>query len=206
MDEVWQKAAIAIKKGSIVVIPTDTIYGIVVSAFNKKAVERLYRIRVRNPKKPCIILCASVNDFSKLGVVLDVFDKKVLSEIWPNPVSVILPCRKKSMTYLHRGTNALAVRIPKSKKLLGFLKKTGPIIAPSANLENSLPANSVVEAKKYFGDKVDVYVRGRISKKPSTLVSLVDGKLKVIREGAFRVSSKIQKTISKKLKITNSKF
>jgi len=186
MNKVWQKAVGPIKKGEIAVIPTDTIYGIVASARNRLAVNKFYRVRGRDSKKPCIILCSSVTDLKSLGVKIDFETKKLLSQIWPNPVSVILPCPNKSFSYLHRGTKTLAIRIPKSPKLREFLKKTGPIIAPSANPEGKPPAKNVGEAKSYFGDSAGVYVKGEISGKSSTLVKIEGGKIKVMRKGAWK--------------------
>ena len=193
MNISWNKAVLAIKKGDIAVIPTDTIYGIVASAGNQKAVAELYRIRGRNPKKPCIMLCSAISDLSNLGIDIDALGGVgLLSKIWPNPVSVILPCSNKSLVYLHRGTKTLAIRIPKNKKLRDFLKKTGPIIAPSANPEGEAPAKNIKEAKCYFGGKVGVYIEGKVSKKVSTIISLIDGQFKMIREGAWRVPKNIK--------------
>lgn len=187
MNFLWNTAAQAVKNGKLAVIPTDTIYGIVAAAFLPRAVNSLYRIRGRNMKKPCIILCSSKKDLPKLGIKIAAGDKKLLSKIWPNPVSVILPCVSAKMKYLHRGTKTLAVRMPKNKKLRDFIKKTGPILAPSVNPEGRPPAKNIAEAKSYFGGKVSVYVRGRVSEKPSTIISLIDGRIKVIRPGAWKI-------------------
>ena len=81
----------------------------------------------------------------------------------------------------------MAVRIPKNKKLRDFISKTGPIIAPSANPEGERPAENLREAESYFGNKVSVYIKGKISGKPSTLVKIENGKIKVIRQGIWKV-------------------
>jgi L-threonylcarbamoyladenylate synthase len=191
MDKNWQKAAVSIKNGGVAVIPTDTIYGIVAAACDRKAVAGLYRLRRRNPPKPCIVLCSSMGDLPKLGIKIGGGDKMLLSKIWPNPVSVILPCPALLMKYLHRGTKSLAVRIPRPKKLRDFIRRTGPIIAPSANPEGKPPAKSIGEAKSYFGDKVDAYVKGKVSRKPSTLIKVADGKIEIIRQGTWKVFQKL---------------
>lgn len=188
----WEKAVKLIKKGEIAFIPTDTIYGIVGSALNKNAVRNIYKIRGRNLKKPCIVLCSSIADLPKLGINIDASaDKKLLLKIWPNSVSVILPCTAEQMKYLHRGMKTLAFRIPKNKLLRNFIKKTGPIIAPSANPEGKPPAKNIKEAKGYFGNKVGVYVKGKVGGKPSTIVSLTGGKIKILRKGAWKVPRKL---------------
>ena len=186
-----EKVADVLKNGQLAVIPTDTVYGIVASALDKNAVERVYKVRGRNVNKPCIVLCGEISDLSKLGIVLSENDKEILSKIWPNPVSVILPCLDKKFDYLHRGINSLAIRIPKLEWLRKLLNEVGPIVAPSANLEGKPPAKNIIEAKRYFGERVSFYFEGKVSKDPSTIVLLSDGKLKVLRDGKFNVPSEL---------------
>lgn len=174
-----------IKAGKIGVLPTDTIYGLVGSALSKSAVSRIYKIKKRNPQKPLIILIGSMADLKLLGVKLDIKMQKMLRKIWPGPISVILSANIKKFSYLHRGKNNLAFRLPKNKKLRQFLKKTGPIVAPSANPENKKPAESIIQAKEYFGENIDFYVDdGTKKSKPSTLVEIKNGKIVILRKGA----------------------
>lgn len=171
-----------IKNDEVGVLPTDTLYGLVGSAFSPKAVERIYRLKNRAPKKPLIVLIAGWQDLEKFGVKVFGIDKKILEKYWPGPVSVILPTTVDYFTYLHRGTNAIAFRWPKNKQLQKILKETGPLVAPSANPESLPPATTIAEAKKYFGDQVDFYEDGgKITGQPSTLIKLQNGKLTQIR-------------------------
>jgi L-threonylcarbamoyladenylate synthase len=164
----------SIQKDGVGIFPTDTLYGILGSAFSKKAVERIYCIKGRDENKPFIILIASISDLKKFGVTLSKKQKDFLLTAWPGKVSVILPCLEKKFEYLHRGTKSLAFRLPKNKKLIDLLKKTGPLVAPSANPQNKKPASTIAEAKKYFADSVDFYVSGSTKKgKPSRVVSLL---------------------------------
>lgn len=148
-------------------MPTDTIYGIVGSAMKRKTVERIYRLRKRNPKKPFIILISSARDLAKFGIRSDARVKAFLNKVWPGPVSVILPCLTPKFRYLHRGTKTLAFRVPKPKATRALLEKTGPLVAPSANVEGKPPARNIGEAIRYFGDKVDVYVKDKRSAPPT---------------------------------------
>ena len=143
-----------LKKGNIGVIPTDTLYGIVGSAFSKKAVERIYEVKGRDENKPFIVLIASISDLKKFDIALTVPQKKLLDGVWPASVSVILPCPQKKFQYLHRGTKSLAFRLPKDRELQTFLKQTGPLVAPSANPQGGKPAETIAEAKKYFVEKL----------------------------------------------------
>lgn len=176
-------------RGAVGVLPTDTIYGIVGSALIEGTVERIYRLRKRDPEKPMIILISSARDLRLFGIKPFPRAERVLRKVWPGKVSVIFPCRYKKFAYLHRGTNALAFRVPASISLRALLAKTGPLVAPSANFEGESPARTIAEAKHYFGDRVDFYgAAGRITSKPSTLIAVdKDGAVTVLRQGAVKV-------------------
>lgn len=175
-------------QGKIVVMPTDTIYGIAGSALNKKAVERIYKLRKRNPKKPFIILISKLDDLNLFGIKLTEKQKEFLQKNWPNPLSVVLPSFGDEFKYLHRGTNSLAFRMPKDQNLLEILRKTGPLVAPSANFEGEKPAENIDQAKQYFQDGADFYVNGEvIQSAPSTLIDLTNNSIKILRQGSFRI-------------------
>lgn len=171
-----------IKNGGVGVLPTDTLYGLVGSALSKKAVERIYELRRRNHQKPMIILIGSFQYLKLFGISFAGRPdnrRRMLKKIWPGPVSVILslPRRQsilRKFRYLHRDTKTLAFRLPKKPALIQFLKKTGPLAAPSANLEGRPPARTASQAKKCFGDQVDFYLNGgRLAGLPSTLIQIL---------------------------------
>jgi L-threonylcarbamoyladenylate synthase len=172
-----------LKQGGVVVMPTDTLYGIVGIADSVETVNRIYNVRKRNPDKPCIILIGGVSELEKFSVTVSKEQKEILTQNWPGPVSIILDCEEEKFKYLHRGTKTLAFRLPASEDLQNLLKKTGPLIAPSANLEGFPPAQNISEAKKYFGDLVDLYVDGGEAKgNPSRVIKLKkDGAVEVLR-------------------------
>jgi L-threonylcarbamoyladenylate synthase len=179
-----------IKGGGIGVMPTDTMYGVVGSAFNKKTVERIYEVRRRNKKKPLIILISSIKDLEKFGIKN--IPVKYLNSLWPDKITIIFDCVQKRFEYLHRGSKKLGFRLPKDKWLKEFISKTGPIVAPSANTEGDKPSKNIKEAQKYFGADVDFYLdKGVMPIKPSTIVELVGDKdifeMKLIRKGAVRL-------------------
>lgn len=172
-----------LKGGGVGVLLTDTLYGLVGQAQNKKAVAKIYKIKGRNEKKPLIILISSIKTLGLFGVKIDKQTQKALENFWPGPVSVILPCCLKKFEYLHRGTCTLAFRMPNKKSLVEIIKKTGPLVAPSANPEGMPPAKNVTEARSYFGSGADFYVRGGKPKnKPSAIFSIKSGDMKIIRK------------------------
>lgn len=174
-------------------MPTDTIYGIVGNALNEKVVNRIYEIRKRAPEKPCIILISDIKDLAKFSIHLSVEQINKIKEYWsfdktqdfqPRPVSIVFDCTDQKFFYLHRGTQTLAFRIPAPHGLQELLKYTGPLIAPSANLEGLSPANNIHEAKNYFHEMVDLYIDGgERGGSPSKVIKLQkDGSALILRE------------------------
>jgi L-threonylcarbamoyladenylate synthase len=182
----YDEAALALQTGGIVAAPTDTVYGILGSALFPETIERLYAIRGRDLEKPLLLLIADRNDVERFGVELPSWERAFLERVWPGPVSVILPilhdeCEK--WRYLHRGTNTIAFRVPKKEVLRALLRKTGPLAAPSANPQGLPPATTIDEAGAYFGKSVDAYIDGgRLERKASKLIRLIDGRVEIIRE------------------------
>jgi len=180
-----------LRQGSVGVLPTDTLYGLVGSAFSKQAVQKIYRIKRRDLKKPFIVLIRDLSDLKKFGVTLSPRVKKFLNKAWPGKVSVILGV-KGNLNYLHRGTRTIAFRLPRPRWLRALLREVGPLVAPSANMHDKPPAKTIRVAKKYFGTRVDFYVdSGSLTSKPSTLVALQKGKVIVIRKGAVAVKNMV---------------
>lgn len=148
-----------IKSDGIGVMPTDTLYGLVGSAFSQKAITRIYKVKKRNKNKKLIVLTSSLKDLEKFKIKITKEQKEVLQKFWPGKVSVVL--------------NNTAFRLPKNKKLIEILKKTGPLVAPSANPESLKPAKNITEARKYFGNSVDFYLAGRtLNGRASRLIKL----------------------------------
>lgn len=181
-----ESVAEIINGGGVAVIPTDTVYGLVAKATNNQAVRRLYGLKSRE-NKPGTLVAANLDQLVKLGI-----PKRYLTAVeqfWPGPVSVVVPCGPE-LEYLHQGKMSLAVRIPKDEQLLDLLIKTGPLLTSSANLPGQPPANTLAEAKVYFGDKPDYYLDGGdlSGRQPSTVLRVVDDAIEVLRQGAVKIS------------------
>lgn len=185
MQNNWLKAEKILKEGGVAVIPTDTLYGLVASAFDKKAVERIYRIKNRGKDKPLIVLISSPKDLEKFGI------KGNFPKIFIPKVSVLIDCKNNKLKYIHRGTGEIAFRIisKRNKNLYNLISKVGPIVAPSANRESDKPAETIREAEEYFGMRVDCYVDGgRKVGEPSTLIRIKNRKIEILRQGRVKIS------------------
>lgn len=186
MKNNWKTAEDILKKDGVVVLPTDTLYGIIGRALSKKSVEKIYKIKGRIENKPFIVLINTIEDLKKFGIKIDKEQSKFLEKIWPGKVSIIFPCLLNKWSYIHRGVGSIAFRMigSKNRNLFNLIEKVGPLVAPSANLEGDKPAESVAQARKYFGKNVDLYINGGIRKvKPSTLVKFKNNDYIVLRQG-----------------------
>jgi L-threonylcarbamoyladenylate synthase len=182
----------SLKEGGVGVIPTDTVYGIVCSALNEKSVEKVYGIRRRRPDKPCIILIADISDLSLFGINVGRLTEQLINRLWPGQVSIILPCDKGEFSYLHRGTNTLAFRLPANEDLRAMLRETGPLIAPSANPEGQATAITIEKAREYFPENVDFFEdAGPRVGEPSTVVSIDNGEIRILRQGSVIISPEL---------------
>ena len=177
---------IILESGSVVVMPTDTVYGLACSASDKTAVERFYKLKDRTDK-PGTIIAANVEQLVELGLKRRYI--KPVEHLWPNPISVIIPSEPQHR-YLDLGAGTLAVRVVAEPEIRQVLEKTGPLLTSSANQPGEKPATNIDEARKYFGDKVDEYFDGGdlSNRKPSTIVRVVDDAVEVLRQGSVEVA------------------
>jgi tRNA threonylcarbamoyl adenosine modification protein (Sua5/YciO/YrdC/YwlC family) len=171
--------------GAVGVLPTDTVYGLVCRAADPVAVKRLYNLKHRE-KKPGTVIAASIDQLVQLGLKARYL--KAVAQYWPNPISIEMPS-EPSLKYIDEGRGTFAVRIPNDLKTQGLLEKTGPLLTTSANLPGQPPANTIKEARAYFGDQVDFYqdgvdMSGHLS---STIIRVIDDAVEVFRQGAVKI-------------------
>ena len=179
-----------LKKGGVGIMPTDTIYGLVASAFSSDSCERVKEIKGRNVGKGFIVLISSIDDLKKFEVIVSEKAKIFMQKFWPGKLSITLSTENDKFLYLSADDGTIAFRFPDKKKLIEILKQTGPLIAPSANPQGLSPAKNIDEVKKYFGENVDFYIdEGELVSAPSTLVKIDGDKIEVLRQGAVVVES-----------------
>ncbi|HSW37805.1 MAG TPA: L-threonylcarbamoyladenylate synthase [Candidatus Saccharimonadales bacterium] len=174
-----------VKPGTVGVIPTDTVYGVIARAEDHEAVARLYQLKSRE-NKPGTIIAANLEQLEKLGLKHRYL--KAVEQFWPGAVSVVIPSGPE-LDYLHLGQGSLAVRIPDFPELQKLLGQTGPLLTSSANHPGEPLATNIGMAKKYFGDQVDFYSEGGdlSDHQPSTIIRVVDDAIEVLRQGSVKV-------------------
>ncbi len=182
-----------LKNSGVAIVPTDTMYGIICRAIDKRAVNKLYKIKQRDTKKPCIILVTDVVQIKSFGISITEKQQDFMNKYWPGAVSIVLPCNSKKYEYLHRGIGSIAFRMigKKSRNLYKIINSVGPVLAPSANPEGQPPATCENKAHRYFKDTVDAYLAGGTRRgEPSTLVDYSGSKPKILRQGKVNIDIK----------------
>lgn len=177
-----------LKNGDLAVMKSDTVYGIFASALNESAVAKLRAVRERDEKRGFIVLVDSMETVQK---IIDLSPEIVarLRNIWSSmsPTSVILGANSLQYNWLAdtRGDEpTICFRMPPDENWHELLRETGPLCAPSANLPDQPPAKNITEAKKYFGDAVNLYVDGGevSTNSPSRIIKIEqDGTVETIR-------------------------
>ncbi len=175
-----QEIALALSQGNLVVLKTDTIYGVTAQASSPDTFYKLYKVRKRPLAKPSILLIADIKDIPNLTPEQSKLYESMIEE---RPTTLINSVDKSYFPHLPRNNNTLAFRVVKPHHLKELIRLTGPILAPSANLEGLTPATTIDEAVEYFGDGVSLYVdEGKITQNtPSRIVSISNGVLKIVR-------------------------
>ncbi|RLG98815.1 threonylcarbamoyl-AMP synthase [Candidatus Bathyarchaeota archaeon] len=183
-------AAGTIKKGGLVVYPTDTVYGLGCNPFDTNAVNRVFEVKGRTGK-PLPVLAYSIKDAQKIAT----FNQKALKiakAFWPGSVTLILPKKPELPNIVTCNRNSVGVRVPNHEVALELIRlSNGLLIGTSANKTGEAPPKTPEEAIKQLGERVDIVLDGGAVPvgTPSTVVDLTTEKPVIIREGPIRLKS-----------------
>ena len=188
----WKQVRDIFKEGGMIAYPTETFYGIGVDPFNKNAVNKLFKLKGRDPDKPISIL---IKDKKMLLEVVEEIPSSaeiLRKKFWPGPLTIIFKAKKIIPSVITGNTGKIAVRIssnPITQKLLEIIDS--PITTTSANPSGKKSPVTAGEVADYFGDKIDLIIDGSLlsGKLGSTIVDATEEKLKVIREGEIPVKT-----------------
>jgi tRNA threonylcarbamoyl adenosine modification protein (Sua5/YciO/YrdC/YwlC family) len=173
-----------IKNGKIIVLPTDTVYGVGVDASNESAVKNLLKIKKRKNNIP--ILAPNTEQAFKICKNIPDIAYELAKKYWPGALTIVL---EKSVNWFlgETSNNTVAVRVPNNKIALEILEKTGLLAVSSANEKTKIEAISPNQA--YFSDKISIVVDGGILEKhkSSTIVSCVGKGMKILRQGEIKI-------------------
>jgi tRNA threonylcarbamoyl adenosine modification protein (Sua5/YciO/YrdC/YwlC family) len=179
-----------LEEGGIIVYPTDTFYGIGCDLLNRRAIERIYQIKKRRHEKPFSFICADLKDISNYAKVSDAA-YKTMKRLLPGPYTFILEGTKLVPKIMQTNRKTVGIRVPDNQICLDIVKTLArPIISTSAILPGQDMVMDIVDLEDMFGPRVDALIDGgSVTGEPSSVVSLIDDRPEIIREGIGDLSS-----------------
>src|ERR1700689_612061 len=184
-------ATAAVQEGQLVVLPTDTVYGIGADAFTPAAVTALLAAKGRGRNMPPPVLVGSVRAAAALTESLGPYGQDLIDEFWPGPLTLVFRSSPTLRWDLGDTMGTVAVRMPLHPVALDLLRRTGPMAVSSANLHSEPAATSADEAQQQLGNSVAVYLDGGqcADNVPSTILDLTGTVPRMLRAGAISVDA-----------------
>lgn len=183
-----KEAAEIIKKGGIVIFPTETVYGIGANGLDEKAVKKLYDIKQRPLNKPISLLVSDINMVNEIAQDITELEYKLMENFFPGPLTIVLKKKDIVSDIVTAGQETVGIRMPSgeiARKLIEYAKV--PIATPSANISGKSSGTNLDEIMEDFEGKVDYFIDGGDSKLgiASTIVKVVDGIPYILRQGTI---------------------
>ena len=177
----------AAKRGDLVVMPTDTVYGIGTDAFNTYSVEALQRAKGRGRDKPPPVLVGSAKTLDGLVLTMPSAARDLIAAFWPGALTIVMEHAPSLAWDLGETGGTMAVRMPLHPVALEVLREAGPMAVSSANRSGQPPATTAEEAREQLGYSVSVYLEAGECPDPvpSTIVDLTEEVPRVLRDGAI---------------------
>lgn len=163
----YAAAVDAIEAGELVVLPTDTVYGLAADAFKAEAVQRLLDTKGRGRDMPPPVLISVVDTMDALATDIPEAGRELCKAFWPGPLTVICHAQTSLMWDLGETQGTVALRVPDQADTRELLSRTGPLAVSSANLSGQPAATDVYDAERQLGDAVAVYLDGECRRRAS---------------------------------------
>lgn len=180
-------ATTAVRAGELVVLPTDTVYGLGADAFDPVAVARLLDAKGRGREMPPPVLVGSPATLDALATQLPDWARHLIEHYWPGPLTVVVRQQGSLQWDLGETRGTVAVRMPHDRVALELLARTGPLAVSSANLTGMPAATNADEAAEMLSAQVAVILDGgpTADDRPSTIVDCTASQPRVLRVGAI---------------------
>ena len=188
-ERLIQKVAEVLKDGGIIAYPTDTYYGIGCDIMNKKAIEKIYRLKNRNKNDPFSFICSSLKNISNYAKVSNTH-YRILKRLLPGPYTFILEGSKLVPKIMLTKRKTAGIRVPDHNVCLALVEALGnPIISTTATRVDRTVISDPSLIEDEFKNGIDMVIdSGPVTGQPSSVVSLLDDVPEVIREGLGDVS------------------
>jgi len=186
-EEGLRAAADAVRAGRLVVLPTDTVYGVGADAFDAAAVASLLEAKGRGREMPPPVLVPSPRTVDGLATAVPEYARRLVDHYWPGALTLVLRAQASLMWDLGETNGTVALRMPQDEVALALLSEVGPMAVTSANLTGEPPARTVTEAATQLGAAVAVYLDGGPARgtEVSTIVDCTGEEPVVLRQGAI---------------------
>ncbi len=178
-------ASEALRKGGVVAFPTETVMGLGVVYNDRRAYDRLNKVKERPEDKPYTLMVKNVEEIAKYAVI-DEATQRVIDSFMPGSLTILVKVKKKSVpSYVTHNTDVIGIRVPTNIEARILLDMVSiPLLVPSANKSGSKPALNSDEVKQIFGQELDFVMSGKAKGEvPSTIVDLTKESPKVVRPG-----------------------
>jgi tRNA threonylcarbamoyl adenosine modification protein (Sua5/YciO/YrdC/YwlC family) len=178
-----------LRQGALIAYPTDTIYGLGCDIFNKRGVKNIYQIKQRDPRQPFSFICADLSDVANYAQVSN-FAFKIMKRHLPGPYTFVLEATRIVPDNLTTRQKTVGIRIPEDQIALAIVRELGhPLVTTSANISGQEPLHDPHAIDAVMGRLLDLVVDGgnRLGD-PSTIISLIDDRIEVLREGSGDIS------------------
>ena len=195
-NDTIQLASRSLQNGEIIVMPTDTVYGLAALAENESAVKKIFKIKNRPKSMPLIIFVRSLEEAKKIAKFNEL-DIILARNFWPGPLTLILNKRKKKIYNGDKRLSKIGIRIPRNKAMLSLLNNIKkPLATTSANLHKEKNERSIKNLKILLSKdlKTAIFSNEKMTFKESTLVATYANEVKILRHGQLN-KSQIRKVI-----------
>ena len=181
------EAVNALARGRLVVLPTDTVYGIGADAFSPQAVRALLAAKGRGEQMPPPVLMPDLATLDGLAVDVPADARTLAQTFWPGGLTIIVKSAPSLAWDLGETHGTVALRVPQHAAALALLRRTGPLAVSSANLTGQPAATTAAAAREQLGESVDVYLDGGPTPgpTPSTILDATGERLRLVRAGAI---------------------
>lgn len=185
------EAARTVQRGRLVVLPTDTVYGVGCDAFSPAAVQRLLDAKGRGREMPPPVLVSARTTLEALAVGIPDWARALVEELWPGPLTLVLRQQSSLQWDLGETRGTVAVRMPDHDLALELLARTGPLAVSSANLSGKPAATTADEAEEMLGEAVRVLLDGGPTPGavPSTIVDCTGEQGRLLRSGVLPLAT-----------------
>lgn len=201
------EAARIIRSGGLVVVPTDTVYGLAAAALSAEAVERVFEAKQRPGDLRLPLLLGTAADLPIVARAIPRVAWRLIDRFWPGPLTIVLPAAAAVPGALTANGNSVGIRVPAGRTILRLLEVLGePIVGTSANISGEASASTAADARRQLGGRIDAIlaaddeVRGGL---PSSVIDL-SGRVPVVRRSGAVSLDQLRAVVGTRMEVAGS--